>query len=378
MGTTRTAQERGGMTAWVYISKKFVYTVLAALVGAIALSMLFDMMELARRASDLEISFFLLLGLAALRAPSIAMVAAPYIVLLGAMWTCARLARSSELVVLRAAGVSSIGLAAPVLATAVFLGALSTMVFNPLAAGLLDRFERLETQLFDDKTSLLSVTAEGLWLRQGNFSAHSVIQAKSSNADGTLLNDVSIFFFEENDLFVGRIDADRGELKPGSWHLQNATIRKLDRDAPSRPPETRLRDFYELETELTADQIVDSFAPPETIQFWELPKLIYTLKSQGFSARRHLLHFHSLLAAPLIFAAMALIGAAFSMRHSRFGGLGLMALYAALIGFGAFFVLSVAKALASSGAASAIGAAWAPPLGALILAAGLMMRMEDI
>ena len=187
-----------------------------------------------------------------------------------------------------------------------------------------------------------------------------------------------MYLHEENDLFVGRIDADRGELKPGSWHLQNATIRKLDRDAPSRPPETRLRDFYELETELTADQIVDSFAPPETIQFWELPKLIYTLKSQGFSARRHLLHFHSLLAAPLIFAAMALIGAAFSMRHSRFGGLGLMALYAALIGFGAFFVLSVAKALASSGAASAIGAAWAPPLGALILAAGLMMRMEDI
>ncbi len=366
------------MTLWLYLARRFAVTTFFAFVGVLALAAIFDVLELARRAGDdVDIGFLTLIGLSALRAPSIAMIASPYMIMLAAMWTCARLARSSELVVMRAAGVSSLGVAAPVFMTAAFIGALSTAVFNPVSAELLDRFERLEAQIFDDNRSLLAISPTGLWLRQGNFAAHSVIRAKSSNADGTELEDVTILFFEDEDRFVGRTEAARATLQPGFWRLEEARIWRLDKADPFAAPSLRERAFFDLQTELTADQILDSFAPPETIQFWELPALIRTLEKQGFSARRHVLQFHALLAAPLVFAAMALIGAAFSMRHARFGGLGLMALYAALTGFGAFFVLSVAKALASSGAAPAIPAAWAPPFAAMLLAIGLLLRLED-
>lgn len=365
------------MTLWIYIARRMIVTTMLGFLAVMLLSMLVDILELARKAGDRDVGFLVLIGLAAMRAPSIAMVAAPYIVLLSAMWTGARLARSSELVVMRAAGVSSLGLAAPIVTAAALMGLIGATMFNPFSAALLDRFERLEAQLLEGEQRLLSVSREGLWLRQGNFARHSVIRARTSNSDGTELGEVTILFFEDEDLFVGRTEASRATLQPGFWRLEDARIWRLDPANPTAPPDFRARSFFDLQTDLTADQILDSFAPPETIQFWELPALIRTLEKQGFSARRHVLHFHALLASPLVFAAMALIGAAFSMRHARFGGLGIMALYAALTGFGTFFVLSVAKALASSGAAPAIPAAWAPPFAAMLLAIGLLLKLED-
>ena len=79
-------------------------------------------------------------------------------------------------------------------------------------------------------------------------------------------------------------------------------------------------------TDLTVERIQDSFAAPQTISFWDLPGFIGLLEDSGFASNRHRMHWHSLLASPVVFIAMVLIGAAFSMRHARFGGLGIMAL----------------------------------------------------
>ncbi|PIY74722.1 MAG: LPS export ABC transporter permease LptG, partial [Rhodobacterales bacterium CG_4_10_14_0_8_um_filter_70_9] len=83
------------------------------------------------------------------------------------------------------------------------------------------------------------------------------------------------------------------------------------------------------------------------------------------------------LALPLLFAGMAMIGAAFSMRHARLGGLGLMALAAVLAGFGFYFIADLAKALGASGAIPVALAAWAPPASTVLVAAGLLLHLED-
>jgi lipopolysaccharide export system permease protein len=88
-------------------------------------------------------------------------------------------------------------------------------------------------------------------------------------------------------------------------------------------------------------------------------------------------YWHRLLAIPVVFFAMVLIGAAFSMRHVRFGGLGYMALGCVLSGFGYFFLSDIAAALGASGAVPVLIAAWAPPLSAVLLALGLLLHLED-
>ena len=366
------------MTLYFYIARRFVFAVLYVFAAVLFLAIIFDMLELARRAGDdIEIGFGSLLGLAALRAPSLSIKAAPYAMLLAAMWTFARLARSSELVVARAAGVSGLGLTIPTLASAALVGAFVTTIYNPVAAAMLDRFERLQAKIFNDDDSLVSVSKTGLWLRQGNASAQTVIHALQSNGDGTDLKGVTIYQFEGQDEFVGRVDAASARLQPGYWRLEDAVIRKFAPSAAEATIDKRSREFHDIDTELTADQIIESFAAPETISFWRLPEFIQTLEQQGFSSRRHVLHLHVSLAAPLIFAAMSLLGGAFSMRHARFGGLGLMALYAILTGLVVFFLFDIAQALAASGHILAIPAAWGPPAAAMMFAAGLLLHFEE-
>ncbi|MCI4660953.1 MAG: LPS export ABC transporter permease LptG [Neomegalonema sp.] len=361
-----------------YIARRFLGSVLAIFMMVLVLASLFDAIELARRVPDDEkFGFLSVLGMAALRAPSLSIKAAPFVMLLGALWTYARLARSSELVVTRAAGVSGWGVIAPTLFAAAALGALTTTVYNPFAAALLDKFDRLEAKIFRQDNRLLSVSREGLWLRQGNRDAQSVIHAQQSNSDGTKLGDVAVYLYQGDDDFIGRIDAQSGVLTPGFWELSNAVIQKVDPEHPEELIERREAAVYKLQTDLTATQIIDSFAAPETITFWRLPGFIRTLQEQGFSARRHILHFHASLASPLIFLAMALLGGAFSMRHARLGGLGRMALFATLTGFLVYFVFDIAQALAGSGVLSPLPAAWGPPIAALMLGAGLLFHFED-
>ena len=79
-------------------------------------------------------SLWSLISIAALKAPSVALTAAPFVVMLSTLASFARLARSSELVVIRAAGVSVWALLAPVVACALLVGALTPTALNPVAA----------------------------------------------------------------------------------------------------------------------------------------------------------------------------------------------------------------------------------------------------
>lgn len=365
-------------TLFLYISRRFFGSVVGIFCVVLFLAGLFDAIELVRRtgAND-TVGLNTLFGMAMLRAPSIALKAAPFVMLLAAMWTYARLARGSEIVVTRAAGVSAWGVALPSLVTAALLGAFATAIYSPIAAAMLDRFDRFEAQIFKANASLLSISDEGLWLRQGGAAQQSVIHAQASNADGTKLGNVTIFLLRDGDELSGRIDAARAELQPPFWRLEDAVIHRIDHGDPNAPPKRVAEAVYDLPTDLTSEQIVESFAAPETIPVWRLPAFIRNLEDAGFSARRHILHLHSSLAAPMLFAAMALLGGAFSMRHARLGGLGEMALFAALTGFTVYFVFDIAHALAGSGLIPPHPAAWGPPAAALMLAAGLLLHFED-
>jgi len=74
---------------------------------------------------------------------------------------------------------------------------------------------------------------------------------------------------------------------------------------------------------------------------------------------------------------MVLIGAGFTMRHTRFGRTGLMVLIAVLMGFGIFFLKSFTQILGDTGKIPVLLAAWTPPLAGVMLSLGLLLHTED-
>ena len=108
-----------------------------------------------------------------------------------------------------------------------------------------------------------------------------------------------------------------------------------------------------------------------------MPAFIQELEQAGFSARRHQVWMQAELARPVFLTAMVLVAAAFTMRHTRFGGTGTAVLAAVLMGFGLFFIRSFAQILGENGQIPVVLAAWAPPGAAVLLTLGLLLHAED-
>lgn len=370
-------------TLSLYIARRFTVTALWTFAAVFVLVVVVDLVELMRANDGGLAGFGDLLGMALLHAPSVTITAAPFALLLASMTAFAMLARSSELVVTRAAGVSAWRLITPAVFCAAVLGVFSFAVYNPVASALATRFEILEQRFFDHSASRLALSDQGLWLRQGGESGQTVIRAKRSSSTVERLWDVSIFQFDRSDRLFQRINARTAMLGEQSWTLggvQRWGVSELagsNREAAMGETRAVQLDQMRIPTDLTAEHIQDSFAAPETISFWKLSGFIALLDESGFSSSRHRMHYYRLLSAPVVFAAMVLVGAAFSMRHVRFGGLGFMALGCVMAGFGYYFISDIANALGASGTVPATIAAWAPPLSAMLLALGLLLHLED-
>ncbi len=360
-------------TMSIYIGWQFLISF--ASIFAILLSLIFlvDSIELLRRAAAKpDIGFSMIMEMAALKLPHMGQQLFPFAVLFGSMSAFWRLTRSHELVVSRAAGVSAWQFMLPVLLLGLVLGILKVAVFNPLTSVTLTRFEQVEAAAFKGQTSFLALSDSGLWLRQSNDEGQSVVFAKTVLQQGTdvELGAVNVFIYEGSDKFIRRIDAEEAALEDGFWHMTKVWTHTPDE------PSQYIEEFW-LETDLTLGSIQDNFAPPETMSFWDLPDFIETLENAGFSAIRHRLHWHTLLATPLLMLAMVLIAATFTLRQSRRGGTVFVVSGGVLTGFILYFFSDVVFALGLSDSIPVTLAAWTPSGITTLLGLAMLLHLED-
>jgi lipopolysaccharide export system permease protein len=363
------------VTLGLYFTRRWL-TGVGMVVGLVAtLTILIDMVELIRAHADTAMTTRQAAALAALRAPRSLYQMLPLLVLLATVAVFLALARSSELVVTRAAGRSALrAAAAPALAAAA-LGVMAVAVLNPLVAATSRTHDQWLAELTQGRTSLLQLSPEGLWLRQGGADGQVVIRAARSNADATELFDVSFLTFDDAGQAKSRIVAAAARLAPGRWRLEDAKEWRLADDNPEAT--ARLFAEAELATDLTPESIRDSFGRALAVPIWELPAFIASLERAGFNAREHRVWFQMELAQPLLLAGMVLIAAGFTMRHARLGRTGPRVLAALMAGFALFVLRNFAQLLGDKGQISVALAAWSPPAVALLLALGLILALED-
>ncbi len=360
-------------TLSIYIGRNFLLSFLAFFLGLLALILLLDTIELLRRASSKpHVTLMLVIQMALFKLPYMGQLLFPFAALFGGMTAFWRMSRSQELAVTRAAGISVWQFLLPVLVIALLLGAFKVTAFNPLASATLTRFQALEAIHLKGQKSILEISGNGLWLRQGTAEGHAVVHAANllSQEDRVELIDTVTFLYQGQDTFIGRVDADRAILGEGFWRMENAWV-----NSPETPPE-RLNEYW-LETDLTFARIQDNFASPETMSFWKLPDFIQTLEDAGFSAVRHRLQWHALLATPLLMCAMVLIAATFALRHARRGATTAVIASGVFAGFVLYFFSDVVFALGLSESIPVTLAAWAPSGVALMLGLAMLLHLED-
>ena len=312
-------------------------------------------------------------GLTLLKSPSVIQVLLPFVFLFGGIGAFVGLNRKSELVAMRAAGISAWRFILPSAFAAFVLGALAVTVLNPLSAALAARFEVDRARMMEN---YLGDLPKDVWLRQGDENTQMVIHAKARDtvAGAVRLRGVSLYIYQKNKAgqpeFKRRLEATEATLKPGFWELKSV------REATAGENSV-YSDSLSIRSTLDSEAAVERFASPETIGFWKLPAAIRATEQARFSASGYRLRFQQLLATPLLFAAMSILAAAFSLRLARLGGLAGLAGAGVGLGFVVFFFNQFSGALGRADIIPLFAAAWAPAVVALLSGLTLLCYTED-
>ena len=357
-----------------YFARKFLWTFLGISMVFVVLLALIDIVDELQDFPDLP--FADVLEIVLLNIPHANYEILPLVLILAAVALFVRLARSSELVVLRASGRSGlIGLLGP-LAVAALIGIVSITMLNPIVAASAKRYKDVQNGYLDGGQSVLALSSEGLWLRQGSAVGQTVIHAARASSDVSVLYDATFIAFSPEGEPLHRITARTARLGVGEWQLTNAKKWDLEgglnAEAGAQEHAT-----LTLPSALTQDRIIDSFGKPEYISLWDLPDFIAQLEEAGFSARRYAVWYQMELARPLFLMALVMVAAAFTMRHTRTSNTGASVLTSIMLGFSLYYIRNFAQVLAENGQIPVLLAAWAPPVASFLLAFDIVLHMED-
>jgi len=365
------------MTLGLYVARRLLVSL--GLVSAVFLGvlMLFEVVEAMRRFGGRDLGLGAILAMAALRVPRTFYQILPLITILSSMALFLGLARSSELVVIRAAGRSALRVMLEPVAVMLVLGALALALLNPMVAAANRAYQDRLAALSDpDQIARISLDGQAVWLRQGDGAGQTVIRAQRVDPDGLGFRNVSFLVFARDDgLPLRRIEAARARLEPGAWTLEGAKI--WDLTAPNPEVAARTLPVAHLATDLTVSQIREGLARSSTLSVWNLPAFIRRLDQAGLNARSQRALLQAELSLPLMLAAMVLIGAVFCQRHIRAGNTGIALLVTVLAGFALFFFRNFAQILGENGQIPLALAIWAPPVAAIMLALTALLHLED-
>lgn len=362
------------MTLHLYFARRFLWTFLGITAVFVILLGLIDLVDELQDSPNLP--FGEVMTIVVLNAPQANYEILPLVLILAAVALFIRLARSSELVVLRAAGRSALrGILGP-LAVAALIGTASVTLLNPIVAASAKHRTDLINSHIDGGQSVLAIATEGLWLRQGSPMGQTVIHATRASSDLGILYDATFIAFSPQGEPQRRINARSARLGPGEWQLSDAKVWDLAAGGNAESSAQTVARLT-LPSALTQERIIDSFGKPEYISIWDLPAFISQLEEAGFSARRYAMWFQMELARPLFLMALVMVAAAFTMRHVRLSNTGISVLTAIMLGFSLHYIRNFAQVLGESGQIPIVLAAWAPPIASFLLAFGILLHMED-
>ena len=303
------------------------------------------------------------------KSPASILALLPFAFLFGAIFAFVNLNRRSELIAMRAAGVSAWRFVTPAAVLAFAFGVLTITVLSPVASVLQDRYDAVANADADAPAQ-----ASGYYMRQGDNQKQTVIRADRVDVNSARLKNATCWIYaidpKGTPVFLSRVDAEDAVLLPGKWQLHNAWEAN-----PGHP--ALYYDNLSISSTLDPQRAFRKYVSSQSVPFWQLPELIHRNAVAGSPTTSYSLKLHQLLSTPLMFAAMSLLGAVFSLRLMRLGGLTRLVVSGVSLGFAVFFVNQLFSSMGKADLIPVSLAGWSPPVLAMLTAMTLLVYTED-
>jgi len=268
--------------SWYFI-RLYAMNFFVLLLGILSIVYIFDIVELLRRAAKYEnATLDIILQMGFFKLLDVGQMVFPFVILFSAIWTFWQLTKKSELVIIRAAGLSAWQFILPLILTAFIIGLLKIVVINPMGAVFIKKYEAMEVQYISKRTSAISISEQGLWLRQDLNDGKVILHADKVTLPYWRLQDVWLYEFDKESKFIRRIDAGNANLKEGAWRFNWA----ISNQAGQLP---KVEENFTLPTTLSVEELESSFRsgslsflPPVSCKLWGHLVKFLSLLQHGF------------------------------------------------------------------------------------------------
>jgi lipopolysaccharide export system permease protein len=352
----------------LYMAKTFLLRTLAVLGGLVLVLMALDLLGesgkiLAKPGNGDE----QLWKYVSLRIPMLVSRFLPFSVLLGTLITLATLNQNSEIVSMKAAGISAHQIIAPLILASVGVAAIS-FAFNERvvtrAAATLSAWEAVEYGRVPPSTGVSS----NVWVRGGEDLI--LVRQVSGKRETTRLQGLTIYRREGSTL-ASSIRAESGEPAEGGWLLRNAQVFDVERNLVEKRPS-----MIALQG-VSTDQFTLARVSADEQDFWTLRDSIEELKFAGRpTAALEAALWHK-ISGPLSALLMPLLAGVAAFGLARSGQLFVRAIIGMGLGFTYFVADNFALAMGDFGAYPPLLAAWGPFALFLLIGETVLIRTEE-
>ncbi len=251
----------------------------------------------------------------------------PIATLIGALLGLGQLASSSELVAMRAAGVSIARIVLGAMLGGVLLAAAATVVGEAIAPPAEQR--ALALRQMAQSSGDLAMTNAGLWARDGD----TFVNIRELEP-GAVLRDINIYRVRGTTL-LSATHAKSAEYRDGGWILQDIERSLIAEDGVT----VERMDEAGWSSLLRPSLLKVIVVEPQALSVWGLYRYIRYMNRSGQDAGRYEVAFWGKLVQPLLILAMIFVAIPVLLGSARTTGTGVKVLAGIIIGI-AFYLVS--------------------------------------
>jgi lipopolysaccharide export system permease protein len=291
----------------------------------------------------------------------------PFSVLLGTLIAFTALNQHSEVVAMKAAGISAHQMLAPLIVASLIIAGL-LFAFNEKVVVNANRqvtaWSDNDYRPVPPESGILS----NVWLLHGD----DLIQAGHAGGQGRAFHAERVRIYDREGGVLHRIiQADRAEPQNGAWKLTNVRIYDSSMNVIRRVPEMTGLEGVQPE------QLTLAKVDPEQLDFWTLKQRITQLEEAGRPAAEAKAGLWHKISGPLSTLLMPLLAATAAFGLARSGQVLLRACVGMALGFAYFVADNFSIAMGNVGAYPPFLAAWAPFLLFLLVGETVLIRSEE-
>ena len=357
-------------TLTVYLAKLFTVRIAAMLFVLVLVLLMLDL--LSKSGEILAVpgnGQGELLTYAGLRVPQLISRFLPYSVLLATLITLVTLNQNSEVIAMKAAGLSAHQVLAPLLLTAGIVS-VATFVFNEQvvtkSTQTLKAWEAVEYGPIPTESGVNT----NVYLTDGDNILTAAYVAGSGEA--IAMRKVTWYRRNPDGMIVEQIDADRGRYAGPGWRLEGGLTRFNVQNAVTDDPASVV-----VGEGLLPEQIDLAKIDPDGEPFWTLGSSIAEFERAGRRTSELRAKWWHKISGPLSAFLMPLLGAVAAFGLARSGQLFVRAVIGMALGFAYFVVDNAALAMGSFGGYPPFLAAWSPFLLFLLIGETVLIRTEE-